>query len=418
MEDEIDLQKYILLLIKNIPWIAVVSLVFAVGAYLFSKFVLSPTYEAKALVLIVPSRYSITFDPKFQTESSSELLYFRPTAQLAEADTTMQALRDAWVEQGGDPETTIESLDGITEVVLDAASNSMQLFVRTDDPQMSTDIVNLWGTILVQKANALFGEDLESSDTLKAQFVQIEADREAAQQALVDYEAQNQTAILNTQLSVNQTVYSQLLTDQAKLIQVMQDLSTLQAQLSNLPTSQPVTEDTELTALLLQLKAYNLDTTLPQLQLVPSTSENPRTIGELNTSLKQLQTVLEQKALDLSQRIEPLQAEILQLQSQIKDMQSTAEKLQQNYQVASDTYVTLDRKMKETQISTEVSGSVVKLGSRAKVPTEPVGPRTLLNTLIAGVAGLMLSVFVVFARDFWANVPEEQQPFHHAKSAS
>ncbi|MCB9135281.1 MAG: hypothetical protein H6636_07630 [Anaerolineales bacterium] len=415
MEDEIDLQKYILLLIKNWAWIVGVSLVFAVGAYLLSKFVLAPTYEAKALVLIVPSRYSLTFDPKFQTESSSELLYFRPTAQLAESDTTMQALRDAWIDQGGDPETTIEKIEGITEVELDTASNSMKLIVRTDNAQMSTDLVNLWGTILVQKANALFGEDLESGDTLQAQFVQIEADRETAKQALVAYEAQNQTNILTTELTVKQTVYSQLLTDQAKLTQILADLSSLQAQLRGLPSSQPIASDIELTALLLQLKAYNLDLTLPQLQWNPSTSDTLRTVGVLNTSLDQLRTVMEQKALDLAQQIDPLQAEILQIQSQVADMQATGEKLRQNYQVASDTYLTLDRKMKETQISNEVSGSVVKLGSRAKVPTEPVGPRTLLNTLIAGVLGLMLSVFGIFARDFWVNVPEDQQPFHHAQ---
>lgn len=417
MEDEIDLQKYILLLIKNWAWIASISLVFALGAFLASKFVLAPTYEAKALVLIVPSRYSLTFDPKFQTESSSELLYFRPTAQLAESDTTMQALRDAWIAQGGAPETTIESLEGITEVELDIASNSMKLLVRTDNAQDSTDLVNLWATILVQKANALFGEDLEGGDTLQAQFIQIEADREAAQQALVAYEAQNQLGLLTTELNVKQTTYSQLLTEQVKLTQILQDLASLQTQLSGLPSSQPLPSEIELTALLLQLKAYNLDTSLPQLQWTPSTSETPRTASALKTALEQLRTVMEQKALELAQQLAPLQAEILQIQGQLADLQATSEKLRQNYQVASDTYLTLDRKMKETQISNEVSGSIVKLGSRAKVPTEPIGPRSLLNTLIAGVAGFLLSVFGIFARDFWVHIPENQQPFRHANAA-
>lgn len=411
MEDEIDLRKYILLLVKN--WVIIIglSLILAIGAFIVSKFVLTPTYEAKALVLIVPSRYSLTFDPKFQTESTSDLLYFRPTAQLAEADSTMQALFEAWIKNGGSAETTLEDIKAKTEVELDVASNSMQLIVTSDEPKDAAELVNLWASILVSQANDLFGEDLDNGETLEAQFVQTQADREAAQQALVTFEAQNQASILTTRLNTQQTVYGQLLADQAKLTQVLQDIETLQAQLSSQPASQPVTTEIEFTVLLLQLKAYNLDILLPQLQLSPESSETLRTAGVINSQLDQLHEVLEEKITYIALQLEPLQTEILQLQSQIKDLDSTREQLQQNYQVTSDTYVTLARKMKETKISNEVSGSIVKLAGEAIVPENPVGPKTLLNTMIAGTMGLVLGIFGVIARDFWVNIPEDQQHF-------
>ncbi|NUM44491.1 MAG: hypothetical protein HUU38_07260 [Anaerolineales bacterium] len=418
MEDEIDLQKYILLLIKNWGWIIGLSVLFALGAFLISKFVLSPTYESKALVLIVPSRYSLTFDPKFQTESTSELLYFRPTAQLAESDATMQALHEAWVNNGGKADTTIAALEAMTKVELDTASNSMLLFVENEDPEVATEIVNLWATILVQKANNLFGENIDGEDSLEAQFVQIQAEREAAQQALVEFESQNEASIMTTRVTVQQTLYGQILADHGKLTQVLQDLETLQAQLDSQPANQPVSPETEFTALLLQLKAYNLDLTLPQLQLSAQTSETPRTVGTLATQMAQLQEVLELRATNLALQLDPLQTEILQLQSQIKDLQATGEQLQQNYQVTSDTYLTLARKLTENEISSEVSGNIVKLGSRAIVPMEPVGPRTLINILIGGVSGLILSISFIFARDFWASVPEEEKPFQHAPKNS
>lgn len=37
----------------------------------------------------------------------------------------------------------------------------------------------------------------------------------------------------------------------------------------------------------------------------------------------------------------------------------------------------------------------------APVPEEPVGPRKMLNMAVAGVLGMMASVFIVFFREFW-----------------
>jgi len=411
MDDEIDLQKYFLLLINNWKWIAGVTFILVLAALLLSLFVLPPTYEAKALVVIVPTRYSLTFDPRFQTDTTPDLLFYRPAAQLAESDAMMQALYDGWINQTGDSELTIEALKGVTTVEYDTVSNSLELFVTSDDPKMAADLVNLWANFLVQRANELFGETLEGGETLEAQFAQIEAGWETAQQALVEFEGQNQLTTFRAEKLVKETVYAQFVTDQAKFNQVLQDLETLQAQLSGLPASQEVSFDTELTALLLQLKAYNLDATLTQVQIVAQPSGTPRSVRELTTHLDQLHTVLAQKTEAITLQLAPLRTEILLLQSQIKSLETTGERLQQNYQVASDTYLTLARKLEETQISNEVSGGIVKLASGANIPTEPVGPRTLINLLVAGATGLILSIVGIFFNDFWANLPQDQRPF-------
>ncbi len=410
MEDEIDLQKYILLLINHWKWIAGASIVLALVAMVISLYVLSPTYEAKALILIIPPRYSLTFDPKFQTDSSPDLLYYRPVAQLAESDSTFQALYSAWLTEGGDTSLTLQAIDGMTKVEFDNVTSSLQLIVTSSDAEAAAKLVNLWATVMVKKANDLFDNTQESAGTLTDQFAQIQAERETAQQTLVEYEGQNEATLLTVRLSVQQTTYSQLLTDQAKLTGVLQDIETLQAQISDLPANQVVSFDTELTALLLQLKAFNLDTTLTQVQIDAQPAETPRTGRELTTHLEQLHTVLTAKKDTLTLQLAPLQTEMLSLQAQIKEKVTTQERLQQNYQIASDTYITLARKLKETEISSEVSGSIVKLASQSKIPTEPVGPRTMVNTLFAGVFGGIMSVFGIFAKDFWGNLPEDQRP--------
>ena len=66
MEDEIDLRKYINVLLRH--WRVIVSItliaVFVTGLV---SFLLPRTYEAKAVVLITRARSQIVFEPSFET---------------------------------------------------------------------------------------------------------------------------------------------------------------------------------------------------------------------------------------------------------------------------------------------------------------------------------------------------------------
>ena len=69
MEEEIDLRPYIETLIRRWRWIVGLALVAALAAAAVSFFVLQPTYEATALVLITNPRYQLNFDPRLETLS-------------------------------------------------------------------------------------------------------------------------------------------------------------------------------------------------------------------------------------------------------------------------------------------------------------------------------------------------------------
>ena len=415
MDEEIDLQRYILLLIQSWKWIAGVTILFAVVAALVSFFVLPPTYEAKALAVIIQPRYSLNFDSRFQTDTNTDLDFYKPVAQLAETDDLMQALYDAWISQGGDSEINLEDLDKMTEVEGSTSTNSVALVVTSSDPESAAQMVNLWAEIFVRKANEIYGEDVENAEALQTQFAQAETERETAQKDLIDFESQNELTIFRSRLSTHQSSYNRYLADQSNIEQTLQDLGIFQEQLAELPASQEIPFDTELTALLLQLRAYNLDQAIPQIQIDSQSSSSPRTVQELSLYLSHMSQVLEQKSLDINLLLDPLQSEILLLQGQIKELETTSERLQQDYQVASDSYLTLARKLAETQISSQISEGTVKLASGANVPREPIGPRKIINTLIAAVVGMMVSIFGIFAYDFWKNLPKDPQEIaaHH-----
>lgn len=54
----------------------------------------------------------------------------------------------------------------------------------------------------------------------------------------------------------------------------------------------------------------------------------------------------------------------------------------------------------EENLETGGTGLYIIL-QEADVPTEPVSPRKLFNMAIAGILGLMVSVFLVFLKDYW-----------------
>ena len=62
MEDEIDLRQYIVPLLKNWQWIAAVTLVGAAIAAVLSFFVIKPSYEATALIVVRPPLYTLSLD--------------------------------------------------------------------------------------------------------------------------------------------------------------------------------------------------------------------------------------------------------------------------------------------------------------------------------------------------------------------
>lgn len=61
-----------------------------------------------------------------------------------------------------------------------------------------------------------------------------------------------------------------------------------------------------------------------------------------------------------------------------------------------------DKEYLEESLETGNKGLYIML-QEAPVPTVPVSPRRLLNIAIAGILGLMVSVFLVFAKEFWLN---------------
>jgi succinoglycan biosynthesis transport protein ExoP len=172
--------------------------------------------------------------------------------------------------------------------------------------------------------------------------------------------------------------------------------------LSQQPSGRASSLADDLTALLLQIKAFNAESTVPvQLQVSSAESLSGKTVSEQMVFLDDLMVNVQAKSADIDAQLSELGPEILKLQQALEETRTELDRLTRDRDVAKNTYLTLANKVEEARIAAQDEAGEVQLASRASVPTSPVGPRKMMNVVIAGVLGLFLGVFLVFFAEYW-----------------
>jgi hypothetical protein len=98
LEEEIDLRKYIAILIKRWYWIVGLAVVASGLAFVMSSST-PPTYQATALVIALQSRYELQFDPRFRNIPDSAIQsllesQYRTYPTLATSDDLLQQVAE------------------------------------------------------------------------------------------------------------------------------------------------------------------------------------------------------------------------------------------------------------------------------------------------------------------------------------
>jgi len=402
MEEEIDLRVYILVLLKYWKWILGLTIAATVVALVVS-FLLPPTYEATALVAIKAPLYVMNFDPRFQVPNQLPQPAYKAYLDLAEGDEVLEALFSRLNPRPAE----IKTLRDLREMVKARAGTDpsvVRLTVRARDPQEAARIANLWAEIFVTHANRIYGASDEELQQLEGQLAQAQAALEAAEQALIEFQARNQASILEARLDSLKSDQAHYLADQRAITYILQDIQALREQLARQPGERPASLADDLTALFLQIKAFNAQASAPiQLQVNSAESLSNRSIGETMALLNDIARALEAKSVEIKQRLEELQPQILSLQRQLQEIYTESDRLTRQRDLAKETYTALARKVQETRIAVQGAQRTAELGSRAAVPEEPASPRKLLNTAVAGTLGLMLSTMGAFAAEWWRN---------------
>jgi succinoglycan biosynthesis transport protein ExoP len=391
--DEIDLGQYLQIFLNRWPWLAMAAIVGAVTAGILSFFVISPTYEATALVAITPPKYLMEFSPEFRAVAQERLQteIYGTYPEFAKSDELLQEVSTAVAEQIGTMPPDIGSMRSQMSVQASREVGLISLSVKGSSPERATALVNVWAELYVQLLNRLYGGQEDDYDFFASQLKLALDDLEAAQQALAEFKARDPSALLSSELAAQIEALDDFLAAQNSIEQQQQTIESWRQQLSSEPSGRTASQADVLTTLLMQLEAFGVikEAVQPQLQIALEQIADEWNVEELIAYLNDLEEFLQSRSAEIDVQVAARQPEILGLQQELQAAQNEEERLSQEVNIARSLHESLALKAEEARITSESQVGIAQVASQAAIPHNPVAPRKLLNIAMGAVLGLI-----------------------------
>lgn len=359
MEDEIDLRKYIDVLLRH--WKLIVSItVIAVFVAGLVSFLLPPTYEAKASVLIAKG------EPK-------TLIVLAKSASVATGA----------IEQLGDNLRPEERSAGniLAKIEAREEGNFIEITAKSSDPQKAAAIANAWAVSYEDYVDDFYRSISQLPEEIQAQADAARKEYEDKQTAWEGYIASNRIDELNQQIALKELLC------EAKLLreQIKTGSSSPVSAAGNSPT-----------LILLQSGVF---------------TRLPAELG--NASLKDIEAListLETGAGGKSaQSISELRQEVNQLTAELEQETAKGREVKKSREIAWETYMTIVGKLAEAKVAVQPQDAVVHVAQVAVAPEQPVAPRRVMNIGIALVLGLVIGVFGAFGLEYFQKTGDKPE---------
>ena len=400
---EIDLRKLILNLLANWKLIIGISFIFGLAAFLY--FFLQPDlYQAKAVIAVTKPRYIANFDPQYQTVNTTA-----PTSKalldVVNSDVILSQVYDFW--QGEQKE--LVSFDNFRDNAIEASAGGdisiLVLKVMLENPNEAAALANQWAYLSVKRINSLYsGVDDNQILFFDNQIEITTLNLDNAKIALEEFEATDQSSLINNELDSLLETQSTSLRKQRLLENARQDALGILQTLENSNASTQVVSQIYDNFKVLQLRLYadsGFEQSPLQLQLSNSPVGESLTVAQLRILINDWVEVLENQYEELEGNSTLVEEQVLAYQQQLRKYYNQHQTLELQYNVIKDTYETLLRKQREVRISSDEHSGDAQVASQSRVPEERMPHNTLRNTAIALVAGGILAVIFVILRDWF-----------------
>jgi len=399
LREDVDIVRvYAEALLRQWQWIlgaGILSALLTFGAAMLQ----TPSYQSTALVVLAEPSQLLQFDPRIRTvDNNQPLVLAYPEIALSD-----EVLENLVVQLASDEISTVELMRGRLKADLSDDPRLLRLTARDNDAAKSAAIANSWAELFVNWVNESYSTQGDSQlRFFEDQLQESLAELERAEQSKIEFQARNGSASVASELERLKGLQSRYLDKKQNILFLMQDVQALQDQLTSRAGNKPVTLADQLTAMFLQLQAFNAGTSAPlQIQFdsaegftVQSKQEQILLLADLNTTLASRLTQIEEEVL-------PLEQQILTLQRKQQEIGTENERVSRDKTIAEETYMTLARKVEEERITSQDKSSGVLLASQAAVPTGSSSPVPLLKAIIAGIVGFLLASVVVLVLFWW-----------------
>ncbi|WP_094549505.1 GumC family protein [Petroclostridium xylanilyticum] len=415
--EEISLREYVEVILRGKWIIAIFTAVCILLSSLYAVFIMEPVYNAKTVLMVSPVNIKSAEDKenKFSELVDSLSQYPQMTLDTYKEQIKTPAVLNAVIKElklDEKYEMTRSDLASIIEVESPKNTNLIYVNVKNADPQLAADIAN----VLSNKYVDFISEKLQQQTGKSAEFItkQLEMEKQNLEKA-----TQELTAFLAKPRGVDElkqelnSKLTQLTEFKTKITQVKIDvestsgaLAKARQALETTPKTIKTTKSLASDPLMSQVAVENSGSQLKNLAGLQMTDEqlNPA-YTDLLTAVKNYEITLAQYTTQLDslkREIEARQKEIEQLQAELAEKENQFEILNHEVELAKQTRDAYQQKLKEANIkqSAEIGRSSVIVVSDALPPARPVSNKKLI-VAIAGVLGIMISVFAVFFMEYW-----------------
>ncbi len=438
-EDEISLKELILILLKGKKVIAGITAFFIALAAVVTFYVLEPTYESNTILLV--SNASANLASANSSLSGVEGLMNtisgnipQTIATYKEQMLTTDMMNRVIEELNLQEEFTPASLKGVITVDNIADTNLLDVRVTLGDPELAAQIANTLAQAYMDFVADMNSQRLSKSSEFLSQKVEEEkAKLDAALEVYKEFLAQSpgtseiQAEIssksgrlngLKSELDTLSVNYERdILNVENGILLKEKENSNVHALLNEtdqfIVQNQSVLQDNTATAIA-QAEGETGDSLLGLvLENEVLNSNYVKLISQSNGLKIELEN-LNQKKINLKTTFDKTKAliekEIAKLSNDLESLNVTyAEKSNQEKLIMKDvsraesSYDQFVKSYEESRVaeSADIGKYTILVNSKAVVNDNPVGPRRLLNMVIAAVLGCMVSAFYVFFKHYW-----------------
>ena len=398
-EYEIDLTEYIYLLWKNKFLIIGLTILSIILAFFASYFVLDETYKSE--LTFIANDFQLINN---QSITKNEYISFFQRDSIKES-----LLNEHYPEKEN---TTY--LDNKFNINTEEESQIVNLNYTDNEPRKTALVLNEWFNKFENEVYSYLENN--NQDYLNSLENKKDSDYQKYISNLNEYnnfKKENNISLLKSRLNrkENRLVRLEESIEQLKnnIESTNAELEVVNNQLSNtkefLIKKESITDES-----LNKLQSINQNQTLINLLTTENEFYNPQysNLSDKKNNINQSLTVFQIDLKNYRNEINDLEKEIVNLENKINDLEKKEEILKDQLNNSKGNYNSSINKYDNERQNLIEKDYNIELISKANINEQPVSPNYKLNIAIAGVLGLMLSVFIVFFKEFIKNADLEQ----------
>jgi len=398
-EYEIDLTEYLYLLWKNKFLIIGITILSIILAFFASYFILEETYKSE-----------LTFLANDFELINEEELTKNEYITFFQRDSIKESLLN---EHYPEKENTTY-LDNKFNINTEEESQIVNLNYTDNEPRKTALVLNEWFNKFENEVYSYLENN--NQDYLNSLENKKDSDYQKYISNLNEYnnfKKENNISLLKSRLNrkENRLVRLEESIEQLKnnIESTNAELEVVNNQLSNtkefLIKKESITDES-----LNKLQSINQNQTLINLLTTENEFYNPQysNLSDKKNNINQSLTVFQIDLKNYRNEINDLEKEIVNLENKINDLEKKEEILKDQLNNSKGNYNSSINKYDNERQNLIEKDYNIELISKANINEQPVSPNYKLNIAIAGVLGLMLSVFIVFFKEFIKNADLEQ----------